>query len=124
MSVHPLFCVAAQSVHISVELATINPPDAASSDLYSGELIGADQRVDLANADCEISRDVIEGEETRLDTLPCFLGGSETGVAHTARLALMTIFTWLCRRLWLFEGLLATSSRREVISWMSLRRAG
>ncbi len=124
MSVHPFLGVAAEPVHISVELATINPPDAAPSDLYSGKLIRADQRVDLANADCEIGRDVIEGEETRLDTRPGVLGGSETGVAHTARLALMTIFTWLCRRLWLFEGLLATGLGKVVVPSMSLRRVG
>lgn len=108
MSVNPLLGFAPEPVHISVELTTINSPDAATADLYPGQLIGADQRVDLTDADREVGRNVIEGKQAGFDNRPGVLGGSETGLAHAQRLARMTIFTWLCRRLLLFEGRWAT----------------
>jgi hypothetical protein len=124
MSVNPLLGVAPKPVYIGVELPAIDPPNAAAPDLYPRQLIGPDQRVDLTDADCEIGGDVIKGEEAGLDTRPGFLGGPETAVVHRQRIALMPVFTWLCRRLALFEGHLATRSRGEVVASMSLRRAG
>ena len=123
MSVHPLFGVAPEPVHIRVKLAAINPPDAAAPDFYSGQLIRADQGVDLPDADCEIGRNVIEGEKTGLDGGPSLFRGSDSAVLHTARIALIPIFTWFCARLWLFEGPLVTSAVGEVLASTSLRHA-
>ncbi len=122
MSVYPLLGFSPEPVHICVELTTINPPDTATTDLYPRQLIGANQRVDLTDTDCKIGRNVIEGEQAGLDNRSGIFRGSETGLTHRIRLARMTIFTWLCRRLLLFEGLLATGSG-EVVASISHRRA-
>ncbi len=104
MSIYPLLGFAAEPIHIGVELTTVNSPDAATPDLYPGQLIGADQRVDLADAHRQVGRNVIEGEQAGLDNRPGVLGGSAAGLAHIPSVARMSIFTWLCRRLLLFEG--------------------
>lgn len=112
MSIHPFLGFAAEPVDIGVELTTIDSPDAATADLYPGQLVRANQGVYLAHTDREVGRNVIEGKQAGLDNRPAVLGGSEIGLTHAARLARMTIFTWLCQRLLLFEGSLTTASRR------------
>lgn len=104
MSVYPLFGLAPEPVDIGVELAPVDSPDASTADLYPGQLIGPNQRIDLPDADGEVRRNVIEGQKAGLDNRPRVIGSSETGLAHGVRLARMTIFTWFCRRLLLFEG--------------------
>ena len=111
MSIHPLLGFLPEPVHIGVELTAIDSPDAPTADLYPGQLIGANQRVDLADADREVGRNVIEGEQAGLDNRPGLLGGSEAGLAHATSVARMVIFTWFCRRLLLFEGHCATYLR-------------
>lgn len=108
MSVHPLFGLAPEPIHVGVELAPVDPPDASTADLYPGQLIGTNQRVDLPDTDGEVRRNVIEGQQAGLDNRPGVIGSSETGLAHGLRLARMTFFTWFCRRLLLFEGFWAT----------------
>lgn len=41
-------------LQVRVELALVDPPHAAAPDLDGGEFAGANQRVDLGNADAQI----------------------------------------------------------------------
>jgi hypothetical protein len=57
-----------QAFDVGIELPAVNSPHPPPSDLYRWKLAGTHERIDLRNADIEISGDVLEPEQARLDT--------------------------------------------------------
>ena len=71
-----------------LELLAIDPPDAPTPDLDRGELARPDEGVDLRNAHAQIGRDVVEGQEARLDLGPFWaLVASDIPVGHAPTIA-------------------------------------
>jgi hypothetical protein len=54
-------------VDVAVQFPLVDPPNAASAELYGGELAGPHEGIDLRGAHAEIGGDVFESEETGLN---------------------------------------------------------
>lgn len=67
MRPRPLLSLLMETVDVRLELCLVDPPDASAADLDRRELARAHERVDLGNADAEVGRDVLQGEEARLN---------------------------------------------------------
>jgi hypothetical protein len=63
----PRFRLLVEPVDERLELPSVDPPHAPAPDLDRGKLARPDERVDLRNAHAQIGRDVVEGQEARLD---------------------------------------------------------
>lgn len=67
MSLSPRLGLLVEPFDVCLQLLPVDPPHAASADLYSGELSGSNERVHLGNAHAEVRGHVLEREEAGLD---------------------------------------------------------
>ena len=58
-----------QTLDVGGKLVAVDPPHTAASDLNGGKGPRANKRVGLGGADAQINRNILEGEEPRLDAV-------------------------------------------------------
>lgn len=86
MSLRPFLSLLVKALDVGLELRPVDTPHAPPSDLDRRELSGADQGVDLGNADREIRRYVFQSEKARFD-LGSAVAGAGVGLGHPATIA-------------------------------------
>lgn len=74
MFLRPGLGLLVKTVEVGVELIAIDPPYAPASQLDSRQITGTNERINLRDAHGEVGRNVLEGEEARLQRLGSGLG--------------------------------------------------
>jgi hypothetical protein len=64
----PGFGLFMKPLDVCIQLSPVDPPNAPAPELDSGQLTGSDDGIRLGGAHIEISRDVLECQQSRLDS--------------------------------------------------------
>lgn len=87
MGLRPLLGLLMEALDVRLQLSLVHAPHASPADLDGGKLSGANQRVDLGDADAEVGGDVLERKKAGLDEGSVAVAMGAAPGAHAPKIA-------------------------------------